>query len=89
MTPQNFDEANQVFSPPKDLDESQCISIPAFVGEVKSGSVDGVPLVVVAWRPTSEELDRLNAGCAIFLTMIGGLAPHYLSTTFEEATHPA
>lgn len=88
MTPIEFEECNAVFRPPPDLVESQCMTIHAYKGEVKSGSVDGVPIVVVAWIPCGEELKRLQQGDPLFITFIGGLPPHYPSTTFHEATHP-
>lgn len=89
MIPADFPEANASFRAPVDLEESQCATIPAYRGQVVGGSVDGCDLVVVAWRPTHAELTRINLGLPIFLTVIGGLPPHYLSTSFEEATHPA
>lgn len=84
-----FAQANANFGPPPDLEESQCRTIPAFLGTVQRGSCEGAKLVVVAHMPTPEELARLNAGQPIFLTMLGGLSPHMLTTSFEEATNPA
>lgn len=89
MIPITFPEANCIFTNPPDLDESQCMSIPAYQGEVSRGAIEGSHMVVVAWTPTFEELTRIIAGVPIYISMMGGLAPHYLSTTFHEATHPA
>ena len=89
MTPIKFKEANTRFGPPADLAESQCMTIPAFVGKVHGGSVDGSSIVVVAWQPTAEELGQLAAGKPIYISMIGGLAPHFLTTDFEQAIKPA
>lgn len=89
MTPIKFPECNKVYGPPPDLEESQCFSIPAYEGEVIGGSVDGVKQVIVAWLPTDEDVDRIVAGEPIFLSMMGGLAPHFLTTSFEEARKPA
>ena len=89
MNPTNFDQANTLFGPPPDLDESQCRSIPAFQGTVNGGSVDGASLTVVCWQPTPVELARLAEGRPIFLTFIGGLPPHYPSMSFEEAVNPS
>jgi hypothetical protein len=89
MTAIDFSQANKYFGPPAGLEESQVRSIPAFVGDTTSGSVDGVPLVVVAWQPSFEDLELMKQGKPIFITMMGGLAPHYLSMSFEQATHPA
>lgn len=89
MTPTNFPEANTTYGPPPDLEESQCMSIRAYKGTVVGGSVDGSDQVVVAWLPTDEDVDRIVAGEPIFISMLGGLAPHFLTTTFEEAIRPA
>jgi len=88
MTPVLFPQCNAAFGPPSDLDESQCATIPAYVGEVKRGSVEGSKIVVVAWLPTPEELAIIKAGGPIFLSMMGGLAPHFVTTSFEEAIAP-
>jgi len=88
MTPTNFPESNSKFGPPPDLAESQCSTIPAYIGEIKQGSVDGVTIVVVAWQPSDLDLETLNKGCPIFLTVIGGLPPHFLTTNFKTATTP-
>jgi len=85
MKPANFPESNCVFGAPSDLDESQVLSIPAFTGTVIGGNLDGSRLVVVAWLPTPEEIEQLKTGAPVYLTMIGGLAPHFLSTTFQQA----
>lgn len=53
------------FKAPDDLEESQCATIPAYRGVISGGSVDGIPVVVVAWLP------------------------HFLTTDFYTATHPA
>lgn len=88
MNPTTFPEVNIRYSAPTGIDESQVMTIPAFVGETKSGSMDGVPMVVVAWLPTAEERSKIALGLPIFLTFIGGIPPHYPSMSFEEATHP-
>ncbi len=88
MNPTNFPEANAVFGTPKDLAPSQCRAIPAFRGTVDGGSVDGLVFVVVAWQPTPEEIEDIKNGKPVFISMVGGLAPHYLTTDFFAATHP-
>lgn len=89
MNPIKFPQANSRFGAPSDLDESQVFTIDSYVGIISGGSLDGCKQVVVAWVPNEDELMRIISGKPIFLSMIGGLAPHYLSTSFEEATHPA
>jgi len=90
MSPVKFEQSNCEFGPPSDLHESQCMRIPGFKGQVNNGkSVDGAPLVVVAWKPSEEELIRLKEGHPIYLSVIGGLFPHFLTTDFKEAINPA
>lgn len=67
----------------------QIATIPAFVGQVPRGSMEGSTVVVVAWKPNETELHALCAGQPIFLSSIGGLTPHFLTTNFADATNPA
>lgn len=85
MIPTDFKESNIKFNPPLDLEESQCKTIFGYHGILHGGSCDGSNVVVTAWKPTVEELKKLNDGCPIYLCCIGGLPPHYLCTSFEEA----
>lgn len=90
MTPAPFPEANTRFGPPQDLTDAQCLPVMAYVGQVRGGSVDGYPVIVTAWRPDARELEVLKAGGAVYLSFASdGLPPHFLTTSFEEATHPA
>lgn len=89
MTPINFPEANCKFSPPSDLEESQCMTIYAHRGEARGGSVDGSQLVIVAWKPDAAEMADIVAGKPIFLSVMGGLPPHFLTTDFKQANRPA
>lgn len=89
MTPSTFPEANVRLGAPDGLTDTQVMTIPAYVGEVVGGSVDGLRLVVVAWKPSAIELERLNQGGEIFLSCLNILPPHFLTTTFAEAINPA
>ena len=85
MTPSNFQESNCVFNPPPDLDESQCAKIHAYKGQIKGGSVDGADVVVVAWKPTDLEIQAIRSGSLIYLSCLGGLPPHCITTNFQQA----
>ena len=87
MNPVAFQEANTTFGPPVGMDESQVAPIPAFVGVIAGGNLDGALLTVVAWKPTEEELKELNAGGSAFLSTINGLPPHYITTSFLDAVN--
>lgn len=68
------------------MDESQVRTLHAFRAEVRGGNVDGSTAVVVAWQPSPEEIEQIRAGALIFLTMMEGLLPHFITTSFQEAT---
>jgi len=87
MIPTDFPESNCVFSAPHDMDESQVVSIPACTGKVNGGNLDGAQFVVVAWKPTPEEIEQIKSGAPIFLSMLGGLAPHFITTDIRQATY--
>ncbi len=83
MTPTNFPEANTRFKAPVDIDESQCSTIPAYVGILQGGNLDGAGVVITAWQPSVEERMAIAAGETIFLGVMGdGLPPHFLSVGF-------
>jgi hypothetical protein len=83
MTAIDFPQSNTVYKAPPDMDASQVFDIPAHVGDIKGGNIDGSLVVTVAWQPSEEDLAALNAGAPVFVSMIGGLAPHMLHTSIE------
>lgn len=87
MTPASFDQANAIFRAPDGLEESQCSAVRAYTGTLQGGSCDGVPIVVTAWQPSAAEITAIAAGAPIFLTIIGSLPPHCVTTSFAEATN--
>jgi hypothetical protein len=87
MTPINFPQANKMFGPPPDLDGSQCGTLPAFIGQVVGGNLDGSPFVVVAWQPDAWEIAAIAKGAPLFLSVLGGLPPHFISTDFKTASY--
>lgn len=42
--------------------------------------------MVVAWKPSQVDLERLSNGASVFLMVIGGLPPHIMGTDFKEVT---
>lgn len=88
MIPQEFPEQNRIYRAPEGVDDSQVQPIPTYAGEVVGGNCDGQMITVVCWKPTYEELQALVEGSGVYLTMFGGLAPHMLTTSFHNATHP-
>lgn len=88
MSPISFPEANCTMTSPNGFAESQVVPMPAFRGELFGDKLDGCPVVIVAWQPCEEDLDRLAAGSPIFLCCLGGLPPHLLTTEFKRALPP-
>lgn len=89
MTPFEFPQANRFYGSPPDLDEQQVRTIKAYAGVVEGGSLDGVPVVITAWNPSPDEIEKLLAGEPIYLSFLGGLPPHMVTMEFETARHPA
>lgn len=89
MTPVEFPGCNTIFGPPKEMDEQQVCKIAAYAHQVVGGSCDGALQIVTAWRPSAEDLERLNNGELVYFSCLGALPPHYLCTTFYQATHPS
>lgn len=84
MTPAEFPESNATFKSPPDLPGS-CAPIKGLICEAKGGIWDGSMQVVVAWKPSPQELQDLNEGGVIYLSVMGGLPPHFLCTRITEA----
>lgn len=62
MTPIRFKESNVVMKRPLSMSEEQCFDVHAF----QNGEQ-----VITAWRPTPEELVKINLGEPIWLCLIG------------------
>ena len=87
MSPATFPQANCGFTAPSDMDESQVLTIYGDQGIIQGGNLDGSHFMVVAWKPTAEELQTLQQGGLVYLSMLGGLAPHFLTVSFAEAAY--
>lgn len=88
MIPVDFDITNAKFTAPMGYDESQVFTIPAYVGEVPGpNAVEGTPFVVVAWKPTEEDIELIRQGSLVYISQLGGLSPHFLTTKIEEACY--
>lgn len=67
MIPQRFALANTVMTRPADMTEEECFDVHAFKGEKQ---------VVTAWRPTPEEIMKINLGEPVWLIVWGdGMPP--------------
>ncbi len=87
MTPTFPPIYNSGYVAPEGMTSDQVGSIPAFKGRINQGNLDGADYMVTAWKPSSDDLRVLNDGGSIFMTAINNLPPHFLSTSFNEATN--
>ena len=89
MTPVDFKEGNKIFGPPEGFTEGQVKPVRAYHGTVRTGSCEGAPCVVVAYQPDAYERQIIADGGSVFMTVLGGLPPHMLTTSFAQAVNPA
>jgi len=82
MLPTQFPQANTHFKPPPGYNEDQVASIPAWVGELQDGNLDGAAVVIVAWRPSWEEVELLKKGNPVFIGFLAGVPPHFVCAQF-------
>jgi hypothetical protein len=83
VTPQRFANSNVVVKAPEGMDN--CNDVHAWVGQTP----DGTACCITAWRPTREELVKLNLGEPLWLWCCGSsMPPVALSTDdpFEPKT---
>lgn len=62
MIPQRFPESNTVMRRPAGMTEEQCADIHAYTNGQQ---------VITCWRPTPEELVKLNLGEPVWLSLMG------------------
>ena len=64
----DFPEANFSFTKPANTREDQCGTLRVQKGIVDIGG-DKFPVNISAWKPSAEDLERLNAGGLIYLNI--------------------
>lgn len=87
--PTDFPQANTTFGPPEGLADSQVRPVRAHVGTLERGSMEGSRIVVTAWFPEAQDIQRMIQGHPVYICFVGGLPPHVPATSFEEATNIA
>lgn len=70
MQPAKIDGYTDVFRKPGDMSDEECGSL-----HVKRGCFNGLDTLQSAWVPSPEELQKLNAGQPVILTIIGSGHP--------------
>ena len=79
MIPIDFPGRNWIFEKPDDWKDEDCMSIPAWVGENRLG-----PLIMVAWKPSKEDIDAINRGEPIYMTLQSNVMVPVALYTMDE-----
>jgi hypothetical protein len=91
MMPLEISEANMTLLLPNDLlghkTKARCVR--ARIISVTDGPLDGLSIVIIAYKPSPLDISRILSGEPIYLSFMAGVAPHFLSTALEEALNPS
>lgn len=83
MNPTRIPGANKDFTAPEQWDalrNGECTTLPVLM----THDAEGLVLLQSAWKPDAAELEALNRGCAVVLTIYGAHHPPVsLSVTHE------
>jgi hypothetical protein len=83
MLQKDFEQANFTFTKPTDMTDEQCGSLRVYRGYYNDpgGPMDKVPCIISCWAPSKEDIEAINNGKPIWLSIIGtGMPPVSLYT---------
>lgn len=80
MRPIHFEESNITFEKPASMTDEQCHPISAYQGKDKNG----LPYINTVWMPNKEDIEAINAGRPIVLSITGSAMPPVALFTFNE-----
>lgn len=82
MLPVTFDQANFTFGKPASMTDEQCASLHVWRGQCpidEAGTL--TPVIISKWQPSKEDIEAINKGGAIYLSITGsGMPPVSLFT---------
>ncbi|MFB5946099.1 hypothetical protein [Albibacterium profundi] len=81
MRPIDFQGSNAVYTKPKEMSDEECLPVSAFEVKDKEGRVIQVNTV---WQPNKEDIEAINAGRPIILSVAGGGMPPVVLFTCDE-----
>lgn len=84
MMPIDFKEANAIFGKPKNMSDDECLPVSAYVGQDQNGN----PYTNTVWMPNKEDIEAINAGRPIVLSIYGGGLPPVALFTCDENGNP-
>lgn len=62
-----FKEANFTFAKPYSMTDEECSDLRVFKGKYP----DGTPVIISKWQPSKEDIEAINRGEGIYLSIIG------------------
>lgn len=78
MMPIDFKEANFTFIKPSNMTDEECGDLRVFKGKYEQ---DGTPVIISKWQPSKEDIEAINRGEGIYLSIVGhGMPPVSLFT---------
>lgn len=80
----HFPEANVTMTKPADMTDEECYSVSAYQGEDNQGR----PYINTVWQPNKEDIEAINAGRPIVLSITGQSMPPVALFTCDENGHP-
>jgi len=80
----HFEESNRTFGKPESMTDEECYSVSAYVGQTP----DGRPFINTVWMPNKEDLEAMNAGRPIILSITGTGMPPVVLFTCDENGNP-
>lgn len=78
----DFPQANKIYSKPDGMTDEECYSVSAYEHKNENGEVVYINTV---WQPNKEDIEAVNAGRPVIMSMgVGFLVPHALFTYDEN-----
>lgn len=71
MLPADFPEANFTYTKPEGMTDEECMDLRVFKGSYS----DGTPAIISVWRPSKEDIDAINEGKPIYLSITSHIMP--------------
>lgn len=84
MRPIHFPEANMIFNKPESMTDEECGSLSAYRGEDQNGN----KFVNTLWMPSKEDIEAIQSGRPIILSVYGGGLPPICLFTCDESGTP-
>lgn len=81
MRPIDFEGANAIYGKPKSMTDEECLPVSAYQHLDESGEVINI---VTMWKPNKEDIEAINAGRPIIVSVVGSALPPMALLTADE-----